>query len=158
MNPQQLADLIDQYRAGLDASVQLLRQLQEVAGRQRVGTAERDFERLVVESDARARITQALVAIVPGLREVRAALRDIPASEFAHAPAYADVVARRQEAAALVAAILETDQASMRALADAELARRAAMISIECGEATLAAYRRVLSPSVTSASLFNQRG
>jgi len=67
-------------------------------------------------------------------------------------------MALRQVAANLVASILETDKASMRALADAELARRAAMAGLETGETTLAAYRRVLSPPVGSASVLNLRG
>ena len=46
----------------------------------------------------------------------------------------------------------------MHALADAELARRAAVASLECGEATLAAYRRVLNPPLAGESLVNLRG
>ena len=68
------------------------------------------------------------------------------------------VVTLRQQAAALVARILATDEESIQALADAELARRAAVASLEQGETTLAAYRRVLSPTLAQASLLDRRG
>ena len=61
-------------------------------------------------------------------------------------PAYGEVLGLRQTAAALVSRILATDEESMQSLADAELARRAAVASLEQGETTLAAYRRVLTP------------
>jgi hypothetical protein len=154
---QALADALDQYRAGLETGVRLLRQLHAVAGRQKEGTERRDFDHLARESDERARLTQALVAIEPGLREIRAVL-DTAENELASMPAYGEVLKLRQAAADLVSSILATDEESMRALADAELARRAAMSSLECGEATLAAYRRVLTPPMASASLFDRRG
>ena len=58
----------------------------------------------------------------------------------------------------LVSRIMATDEASLSALADAELARRSAVASLERGESTLAAYRRVLAPPVASATLFDRRG
>jgi hypothetical protein len=57
-----------------------------------------------------------------------------------------------------VGIILKTDESSMQALSNAELASRAAATSLEQGEATLAAYRRVLTPAVGSASLLDIRG
>ena len=157
MNSQELADAIEQYRVGLETGVTLLRQLHAVAGRQREGTERRDYERLASESDARDRLTCALVAIEPGLRAVRASLAAAQADLSAF-PGFAGVLALRHTAAELVTSILDTDRDSMQALADAELARRAAVASLECGEATLAAYRRVLTPPVASASLLDQRG
>ena len=157
MNRQALADALEQYRAGLETGVTLLRQLHDVAGNQRVGTELRDFERLKRDSDTRDHLTRALVSIEPGLREIRAFLAAATA-EIHDLPGYHEVVALRQAAAELVTDILKTDQESMRALADAELARRAAVASLECGETTLAAYRRVLTPPVASASLLDLRG
>jgi hypothetical protein len=46
----------------------------------------------------------------------------------------------------------------MKALQDAELARRAAMAIVERGETTLAAYGKVIAPPVSSATLLNRRG
>ena len=157
MSPHELADAVEQYRAGLETGVTLLRQLRSIASRQRERTEQRDYERLAADSDARDRLTRALVAVEPGLRAVRARLaaENLDLSTIA---GFAEVMALRLTAAELVAGILETDRESMKALADAELARRAAVASLECGETTLAAYRRVLSPPVASASLLDRRG
>ena len=157
MSQQELVDALEQYRTGLDTAVSLLRRLASVASRQREGTASRNFERLAAEADTRDELTRALVAIEPSLRQVKAILaKDPPA--VSRLPGYAEVVSLKQMASDLVAVILKTDEESMHALADAELARRAAVASLECGEATLAAYRRVLNPPLAGASLLNLRG
>ena len=157
MSRQDLVDALEQYRSGLETAVSLLRRLAGVAHRQREGTASRNFEQLAAESDERDELTRALVAIEPSLQQVKAALAKDPQA-VSRMPGYADVVALKQAAAELVSMILKTDEESMHALADAELARRAAEASLECGEATLAAYRRVLNPKLAGASLLNLRG
>ncbi len=157
MKRHELVDALEQYRSGLDTAVSLLRRLAGVAGRQREGTTSRNFEQLAAASDARDELTRALVAIEPTLRQVKVALATDPAT-VSRLPGYAEVVTLKQMAADLVAAILKTDEESMHALADAELARKAAVASLECGEATLAAYRRVLNPPLAGASLLNLRG
>lgn len=53
--------------------------------------------------------------------------------------------------------ILGADEQTVRALRDANLARRAAAQVLEQGEATLAAYRRVVTPS-SSPTLVSFRG
>lgn len=158
MNQAQVAEALAQYRVGLQTGIELLRQLQAVAERQQAGSRDRDFDRLAADTDARNRLTQALVALEPGLRDVRAFLATLPADLLERHAGYPSIVALRQQAAALVGAILRSDEASMRALADAELAHRAARANLECGEATLAAYRRVLTPPIGSASLLDVRG
>lgn len=157
MSRQELLDAIEQYRAGLETGLALLRQLSDVATRQHEGSAKHDFKRLAVEGDERDRLTRALVAIEPGLRAVREIVLQHH-DEAKELPVYQDILALREAAAALVNGILKTDEASMRALSDAELARRAAATSLEQGENTLAAYRRVLTPAVGSASLLDIRG
>lgn len=157
MTDQSLLDAIEQYRAGLETGVAILRQLHEVAARQHEGTTQRDFARLAAESDTRDRLTNALVSIEPGLRAVREIV--LAHHEQAQAlPDYPLILELRQTAADLVKDILKTDEASMKSLSAAELARRAAATSLGQGETTLAAYRRVLTPSVGSASLLDIRG
>jgi hypothetical protein len=157
VNDAELADALAQYRAGLKTEIALLQQLHAIAGRQRDGTATRDFEQFAIESDARERLTRTLVNIEEGLRAIRDALSQRRAALPAH-PAYQQVLALRRVAADLVAAILGTDQESLKALADAELARRAAVASLERGEETLAAYRKVIAPPLSSATLLDRRG
>lgn len=152
-----LADALEQYRAGLEAEIALLHQLEVVAGRQRGVTARRDFEQLAIESDERERLTRALVSLEQEMRDVRALIAGVRLS-IAALPSYGEVLALRQTAADLVARILATDEESMQALADAEMARRAAVASLERGESTLAAYRRVLTPPLSHATLVDRRG
>lgn len=158
MTPQLAADALAQYRAGLQTGIELLRQLKAIADRQREGSHNRDFRQLAAESDARNRLTHALVALEPGLRDVRTFLASLPDALVEDQPDYAEVMALREMASNLVGSILHSDDASMRALADAELAHRAARANLECGEATLAAYRRVLTPPLGSASLLDVHG
>ena len=157
MIDRDLADVLEQYKAGLEAEIALLRQLEEVAGRQRGVTARRDFERLAIESDERDQLTRALVTLEQEMRDVRARIASVRLS-VAALPAYGEVLGLRQTAADLVARILASDEESMQALADAELARRAAVASLERGESTLAAYRRVLTPPLTHAALVDRHG
>jgi hypothetical protein len=99
-----------------------------------------------------------------GLVTLEEDLRDVRALLTAHRemalriPGFDEVVALHRDAAGLVNAILSTDQSSMSALANAELARRSAVAGLEKGETTLAAYRRVLAPPVASATLLKRRG
>lgn len=157
MTPDEIAGLLDQYRAGIEAELSLLRQMADVCRDQRQATQTSNFAALAEIGDARDRVMRSLVTIEDGLRSVRQALvehRQI-ATEI---PGYEDVARRHREAAALVGQILAADQQSMSDLANAEIARRSAVAGIERGETTLAAYRRVLSPPVASAKLVDKIG
>jgi hypothetical protein len=157
MTPDEIAGLLDQYRAGIEAELALLRQMADVAKDQRQATQGSDFAALSKIADARDRIMRSLVTIEEGLRSVRQALVD-HRQLATSIPGYEEVARRHREATALVSHILETDQQSMADLANAELARRSAVAGLERGETTLAAYRRVLSPPVASAKLVDKIG
>jgi len=156
VNAQDVATAVEQYHAGIQAELHLLRQLDVIAARQREVSAARDFEAFQGPSDERDRLTRDLVTIEEGLRKVRTLLAD-HREQAERTPGYDRTVALHREASDLVARILTTDKAALHALADAEAARRAALSGIEHGEATLAAYRRVLAPS-SGSSLFDTRG
>jgi hypothetical protein len=149
VNYDELRRLIDQYRAGLDAEIALLHQLAALAAHQRTNSHAGDFRALEQSSDERDRLMQSLVRIEEDMREVRQALTSH--REVARRiPGFDAVAALHRDAAAMVNDILKTDKQSIAALADAELARRSAVASLERGENTLAAYRRVLAPPVSS--------
>jgi hypothetical protein len=153
----EVSRLLDQYRAGIEAELNLLRQLAEVARDQREVTGTADFAAFGRVADARDAVMRSLVTIEEGMRTVRHALNEH--RELAtKVDGYDEVAARHREATHLVSLILSTDQQSISALADAELARRSAVASLERGETTLAAYRRVLSPPVASAKLVDKIG
>jgi len=153
----ELTRLIDQYRAGLEAEIALLRQLAQVSDHQHSVTREGDFAAFNEAADARDRLMQGLVTIEAGLRDIRHALAEYR-SDAEQLPGFDDVMALHRDAAHLVNSIVAADQQSVASLADAELARRSAVAGIERGETTLAAYRRVLTPPVASATLVNRRG
>ena len=157
MTHAELVSLLEQYRAGLEAEIALLRQLEAVAVRQHEVTESRDYERFRTESDQRDRLTGTLVAIDQQLRTMRETLHD-SRQALSALPDYKIVGELRRVAADLVQRILATDRDSMKALSDAELARKAVVASLERGETTLAAYRKVIAPPVSSATLLNRRG
>jgi len=157
MNRDELSRLITQYHAGIEAELTLLRQLSDVAARQRAASEAGDFTAFGATADERDKVMRSLVVIEEDLRSVRQTLTD-----YRHVamtlPGFDAVASLHREAAMAVNRILSTDQASLSALADAELARRSAVASLERGETTLAAYRRVLVPPVASATLLDRRG
>ena len=157
MTTDEVAELLEQYRAGIDAELRLLRQLVDVSREQREVSRAADFRAFSQVSDARDGIMRSLVTVEDDVRQVRDVLvkhRD----QVHQMPGYAAVAQRQDEAAHLVNLILSTDKQSMAALADAELARRSAVVSLEKGETTLAAYRRVLTPPVSNATLVDKVG
>lgn len=157
MTRDEAARLLGQYGAGIDAELTLLHQLADVARDQREVTTAADFDTFNRIADRRDAIMRSLVTVEEGLRAIRVELtahRDVARL----VNGYDDVVNRHRQATDLVNAILATDQQSISALADAELARRSAMASLERGETTLAAYRRVLAPPAAGAKLVDKVG
>lgn len=149
--------LLSQYRAGLDAELALLHRLEAVAARQRDSTAAGDSDAVEAVTDQRERLMANLVVIEHELRPVRMALLEHRAALEGH-DAFAAVAALHQHAAGLVATIIASDRESMAALQQAEIARRFAARSVEQGETTLAAYRRVIAPPLTGATLVDRKG
>ncbi len=156
MTTPDLTRLIDEYRAGLEAEIAILRQLEETAGRQHAASTARDVDALCQAADERDRLMAALVTVEQQLRPVRRSLSE--AKDAArHLPGYAEAVELHRAAIALVTDILRTDSSSVEALAAAELARRDLARAMEQGETTLAAYRRVMM-TPPGATLVDRRG
>lgn len=157
MTRDQLLPLVEQYRAGLDAELMLLHRLQALAVEQRRVSQTGSVTDIHRSVDDRDRVLATLVTVEHELKAVRQLLlagRDW----LAELPAFQEIVERHKEAADLVADIMVVDRDSIEALKEAEQARRIAAQSLEQGESTLAAYRRVVSPELTPATLVNRRG
>lgn len=152
-----LAALMTQYRAGLDAEISLLGRLEQLAARQREAAARGTMAELAAAVDERDRVMASLVALEHELKPVRLTLH-AHRDTLARLPGFPELVERHAQAAALVASISSTDRESLAALQDAERARRAAARMIEQSESTLAAYRRVVSPPLASATLVDRTG
>jgi hypothetical protein len=155
VNPD-LAALIDQYRAGLEAEIVILHRLEDAAARQHEASTAHDLATLNRAADDRDSLMAALVSIEGELRTVRETLA-ASREEAQKLDGYPDAVALHREAITLVSRILRTDGESLEALASAELARRDAARAMEQGETTLAAYRRVMMAPL-GATLVDRRG
>ena len=157
MTREQLLPLLEQYRAGLDAELMLLHRLQALAVEQRLVSQTGSVTDIHRSIDDRDRVLATLVTVEHELKGVRQIL--LAGREYlAELPGFQEIVERHKEAADLVADILVVDRDSIEALKEAEQARRVAAQSLEQGESTLAAYRRVVSPGLTPATLVNRRG
>lgn len=157
MTREQLTGLVAEYRAALVAANALLDRLQEVADRQRDITSARNFGAFRAQADERERLMHGLMAIELHLRAMRASLAAHP-KDVRIVPGFEEVARLQERATNRVGEILATDRRSIKVMADAELARRAALASLERGDTTLAAYRKVLAPPQTAATLVNRRG
>lgn len=149
--------LMAQYRAGLEAQLAMLRQLAEIAESEQETTRDVDIAALDGISDARDRVMASIVSLEAELQPLRRQLAT-SSGRLRHLAEFQALVALHKEAATLAGAIVSRDEHSMAALRNAELSRRAAAESLEKSESTLAAYRRVVAPSLASARLVNRRG
>lgn len=157
MRLAELGAVVEEYRVGLEAEMALLHRLETLAMELREASEEGDYATLRDVSDERERVMASLVTVEHGLKPIRLTLaeaRDVLADVIE----FQEVAELHRTAARLVSAILSSDQRSMRALKEAEVARRFAARTIEQGENTLAAYRRVVAPPLTNATLVNRRG
>lgn len=152
-----LAQCIGLYRPGLEAQVSLLHQLRALAHAQQDAMRQTDVPRLGDLAGERDRLMAALVKIEHEIRPTRDLL-----ARFRQAAAtlegFETVVTLHRVAQGLVGDILRLDQDTIHALKDAEAARREAAQTMETAGSTLAAYRRVVAPSLAGSGLVNRRG
>jgi hypothetical protein len=151
-----LAALIAQYRAGLGAEITLLYRLEALADYQKAASEAGDLDALQRATDEREQTMSSLIGIEQELAVVRHTLSRAQ-DEARHLPGFEEAVELHRSAAALATRILSTDDESLRALASAEISRRETARALDHGEATLAAYRRALTPA-SGANLISRRG
>jgi uncharacterized protein YhaN len=152
----ELRSLITEYRAGLDAELALLRQLDLLAARVQEATHTGDYATLRSLHEARDTIMGHLVAVEHELKPLRGVLAE-QRHLLQRLPDFQAVAALHIEATEMVNQIIASDHESLAALQKAEHARRAAVMATERGETTLQAYRRVIAPA-PNATLVDRRG
>jgi len=152
-----LDEVLREYRAGLEAEMALLHRLERLDTSRHDVSSHDGVLDLATLTDEREKVMANLVSIEHTLKPLRAQLVDARATLQDDA-VFREVAALHQRAADLVARILATDSQSLQALKDAEHARRFAAESMEKGESTLAAYRRVVAPPLEGARIVNRRG
>jgi hypothetical protein len=151
-----LAAAMPQYIAGIEAELALLRQLLQLAESQRDASQNRNLAEVNRAGDARDRIMAALVQLEHELKPIRLEFVKQQA-EAEQLDGFDSVLALHRTAASLVSEVLQADRNTLAELRTAEAARRTSAQTIETGEATLAAYRRVLMP-VGSTGLVDRQG
>jgi len=154
---EEVAAALPAYTAGIEAELSLLKQLQQLAETQERASQSRNLTEVNRAGDARERVMAALVRLEHELKPIRLAIaahRD----EAQKLEGFSGIVALHQTAATLVAEIMRADQNTLAELRSAEIARRTSVQAVESGEATLAAYRRVLTPTIGSTGLVDRRG
>ena len=157
MTRDELARHLSSYAAGLEAELSLLRQVRRLSEAQREAGRSHEIARLNSIADERDRLMRGVVQIEHEIRASRLVLAEQRATAATLA-GFEDVVVLHQLAGTLVNEITTADGETMAALREAEAARRLASQTLEAGETTLAAYRRVVSPDFTSPSLVDKRG
>jgi len=156
VTPDLLA-LVAQYRAGLEAELALLRRLEELASRQRDASHRGDLEGLALVTDERDQVMASVVTIEHEIKPIRLTLLE-QWQDLHGSPEFRELATLHRVAAALVSTIVASDQDSLEALKEAELARRFAARTLEQGETTLAAYRKVVAPPLAGASIVDRKG
>ncbi len=157
MTSAELLPLVEQYRAGLDAELMLLHRLQAIAVDQRRASEIDSVTEMQATHDHRDRVMATLVTVEHELKGVRQQLLTFR-EYLTEMPAFQEIAALHRQAAELVADIVAVDRDSVQALKNAEQARHLAAQTLEQGESTLAAYRRVVKPTLASATLVNRKG
>ena len=151
-----LAALLSQYRAGLEAEIALLTRLERVALHQHATSSAGDLQGLAAAAEERDQLMAGLVSVEGEVRTAREALVGEHEALADH-PEMEETMHLHRAAVAMVKRILGTDEESRAALAAAETARREAARALEQGEVTLEAYRK-LAARPLPATLVNRRG
>jgi hypothetical protein len=157
--PQDLSVVLADYRAGLDAALDLLAQLETLSARQRADSTSPSLspDAMAAHVAERQRLLDALLQLETRLKPLREHITtDLAAARAV--PGFQVVAERHRAAADAVARIMRSDQESLDALKQADARRRADAQHVETAGATLAAYRRVLEGPQGSANLVDQRG
>ena len=157
MTIEELAAALPDYTAGIEAELSLLRQLRQLAQTQQDASQAQNLAEVNRAGDARERIVAALVCLEHELKPIRLAIT-AQKDEAEQLDGFAAIAAFHHTAAALVSDILQADRNTLAELKSAEIARRTSAQTVETGEATLAAYRRVLTPALGSSGLINRHG
>lgn len=150
------ADLAGYARA-LATVLDILERLADVARGGRDAANRNDSDRLAEVSRERGGIAAEITALQPVLEAAR--LRIVEHVALARESArFSEVESLHRQGERLLDAILALDRDTLSSLDVAGRHRRDVALALEAGEATLAAYRRVVAPPPLSAGLVDQRG
>jgi hypothetical protein len=150
-------ELVLAYTAGLDAELAILAQVEALAVEQRAAWARNELLPLSGLATRRAALMHELAAVEARLAPLSDRLRS-DLQRALRTPGYGVAETRRQETRAVIYRLMATDRQFLTDLETSLESRRRESQTLDTGNATLAAYRRVVVPTVASAGLFDQRG
>ena len=151
-----LDDTLAAYASGLDAQLDMLQQVEALASAQRAASSCDDLAEVARLAERRGHLMEEIGELDLRLQELRAAIvAALP--EARGRVGFALASRRHRDAEALIARIMDSDQALMGELEDAMIQRRRLAHSLQTGGATLAAYRRVVTTGRRSAELLDQQ-
>lgn len=145
------------YTAGLDAEIAILQEVEALAAEQRAVWARDELLPLAALATRRAALMHDLAAVEARIVPLRHRL-DHDLERALRTPGYAAAETRRQEAQTVIYRLMTADRKFLADLETSLESRRRDAHDLDTGNATLAAYRRVVVPTVASAGLFDQRG
>ena len=157
MTADELAVALPAYTSGIEAELALLGKLRRLAELQREASESHNLAEVNRVGDERDNIMAALARLEHELKPIRLAIAAMQ-TEAKKLDGFATITALHRTAAALVVEILQDDENTLAELKSAEWTRRTVAQAVESGEPNMAAYRRVLSPSLGSGGLIDRRG
>jgi hypothetical protein len=157
MTDEALRGIADEYARDLDAEVALLETVSRLAFRQREAAERQDLDGLTAASVERDRMMKTLAALEARQQTLRRMLAD-RLEEAQHLSAFESIRALHRRAELAIAEILVHDAGTGRVLEAAEKAGRSTALTLETGEATLAAYRKALDASAPRSGIVDRHG
>jgi hypothetical protein len=151
------AEVVAAYTAGLDAQLGLLRQVEALAAEQRGAWLRDELLPLGSLATRRAAVMHELAAVEARIAPLLDRLRT-DLERALRTPGYDAAEARRQETRTAIFRLMAADRKFLTDLEASLDVRRREAHALDTGNATLAAYRRVVVPAVASAGLVDQRG
>lgn len=152
-----LGALLDDYATSLGPELDLLRALIASSSSQNDAATNGDLPALASATLHRQQLMDELLGIEDRVRPMRD--RIVQALEAARAlPAFATVHALHRQAERLIAELRDKDRETAASLRHLDETGRSDAQALEAGEATLAAYKRVVAPLPSSAGLVDRRG
>jgi hypothetical protein len=148
---------LEDYRTGLQREVSLLETLASLAATQQEATLAGDADGLLAASARREAVMQHLLEVDNDLRPRRTMLADA-LDETRALPGATTVATLHGIAQRHVRDILAIDVQTRASLERSENGRREAAHALDAAEATLAAYRKVLSPASPRSGIVDKRG
>lgn len=145
------------YAESLARHLDDLERFLELAERQTMAARVADADELAAVTGERDVAMRALLETARALAPARAVVESLGTPWTEH-PAWGLAATCRQRIGELVRAILAQDEVTRTAILESDERRQQDRREIEAGNATLHAYRRMVSPTSRPASLVDHRG